>query len=245
MPGGSGSFAMNPLNSPGEVFDLGLMNPNPSSSKTKDGPVYRISFEVERETWDLFMEAETKGMLIAAKACVADTMGENPVQSKPEKGPHGEFARDLVLSGFFNSGKVREYFGGDKAYQDWCRQQRCALTGLTPCEYAHVRRAGDSGTAYKPKYSGIPLTHEAHAYQHQHGEQACIEHYKVDTKGKTAKEWFDHLAQNFLRTWLLHELREAVNHDSLTSLAPVEFFTWCRQNDLGDEVPQKLRDHYG
>lgn len=166
-------------------------------------------------------------------------------QPKEDKGPHGEFARDLVLSGFFNSGKVREHFGGDRAYQDWCRQQRCALTGLTPCEYAHVRRAGDSGTAYKPKYSGIPLTHEAHAYQHQHGEQACIEHYKVDSKGKTPKEWFEHLAGYYLKEWLISVLKHELSLDSLTNLSPSEFYGWTVLNDLNGEIPNKLSSKYG
>lgn len=54
---------MNPLNTD-QTFYLTLANPNPTSSKTKEGPIYRISVEVSREEWDWFMETETKGMVI-------------------------------------------------------------------------------------------------------------------------------------------------------------------------------------
>ena len=54
---------MNPLDT-GGIFSLELMNPNPTSSKTKDGPKYRVSFEVNRTDWDCFMDANTNGMVI-------------------------------------------------------------------------------------------------------------------------------------------------------------------------------------
>jgi len=55
--------ALNPLDDT-KPFSLELMNPNPSSSKTKDGPKYRVSFEMHQEDWQMFMDAETKGMVL-------------------------------------------------------------------------------------------------------------------------------------------------------------------------------------
>ena len=168
-----------------------------------------------------------------------------PIKTKPEKGPYGEFARDLVLSGFFNSGKVREHFGGDEAYQAWCRTQQCALTGLTPTEYAHVRRAGEAGVGYKPKYMGIPLTHEAHAYQHQHGEAACLQHYKMKTGDLNPKEWFEHQVQYFVKTWLVSAMKHELSLDSMTNLSPTEFYGWAVLKQLNGEIPNKLTCDYG
>lgn len=54
----------NPLDMVGQDFTIELMNPNPTSSKTKAGAVYRVSFEVHREAWDLFMDGNTEGMLL-------------------------------------------------------------------------------------------------------------------------------------------------------------------------------------
>lgn len=53
----------NPFES-GKEFPLTLANPNPKSSKTKDGPVYRVSFEIDQDTFLNFMDTETKGMVI-------------------------------------------------------------------------------------------------------------------------------------------------------------------------------------
>ncbi len=54
---------MNPLDT-GDEFTIELMNPNPTSSKTKAGPVYRVSFEMHREDWECFMDANTNGMIL-------------------------------------------------------------------------------------------------------------------------------------------------------------------------------------
>jgi len=54
---------VNPLDT-GEEFSLEVMNPNPSSSKTKDGPKYRVSFEMTQDDWQCFMDANTQGMVL-------------------------------------------------------------------------------------------------------------------------------------------------------------------------------------
>ena len=73
----------NPLDT-GEIFSLELMNPNPTSSKTKAGPMYRISFEVERDAWDLFMAANTNGMVLEFQGRVTET-AKKPIGKIAEK----------------------------------------------------------------------------------------------------------------------------------------------------------------
>lgn len=62
---------INPLDT-GEMFFFELMNPNPTSSKTKDGPKYRVSFELGREDWEMFMDANTSGMILEFRGRVTE-----------------------------------------------------------------------------------------------------------------------------------------------------------------------------
>lgn len=95
-------------------FQLTLANPNPTSSKTKDGPVYRVSFELTQEDWQLFMDAETKGMVIevfhaqvshrngdeaepGASSSVQEEEGKPDVAGKEEKPKGGALARSAGL----------------------------------------------------------------------------------------------------------------------------------------------------
>ena len=82
----------NPLET-GELFALELMNPNPSSSKTKDGPVYRVSFEMEQEAWQMFMDANTKGMILEFQGRV---QAATPTE-EPEKPKGGALAMDAAM----------------------------------------------------------------------------------------------------------------------------------------------------
>lgn len=59
---------MNPLDSE-EMFYLTLANPNPTSGKNKQGSWYRVSFELTPDEHQMFMDAETKGMVIEC-ACI-------------------------------------------------------------------------------------------------------------------------------------------------------------------------------
>lgn len=86
--------------------------------------------------------------------------------------------------------------GTDAQYQEWVRLWPSCLSGaysegVGKCEFAHVRRASNSGTAYKPEYSGIPLTHEEHALQHQKGESVFC-----------PPEWYDQQAAMYLTKWV-------------------------------------------
>ena len=117
----------NPLDTK-EIFDIALMNPNPTSSKTKDGPVYRVSFELEQEQWQWFMDADTKAMVLAAKCLVTDD-GQMPEPEKKDKGQYGKMVQLLHHTGFFRAPKVAEAVGTDEEYQEWVRRQKCVISG--------------------------------------------------------------------------------------------------------------------
>lgn len=72
------------------------------------------------------------------------------------------------------------------------------LNGEGRCEYAHVRRAGMSGTGYKPPYMGVPLTHAEHALQHQKGYGALHE---------GGIDWFEKQAVMYRTNWVKDWLR--------------------------------------
>lgn len=216
---------MNPLHTPNQLFDLELVNPNPTSSKTKDGPVYRLSFEVPRETWDFFMEADTKGMLIAAKACVVDLEGATALEAKPEKGPYGKAAALLYRAGFHCAPQVRADLGGDKAYLAWLRLQPCCgqseqHEGLI--EAAHVRRISEgSGTGIKPKYSAVPLCQACHRRQHQQGESAI-----------GGKDYLSDQAVKHVQAWSWAALSERLGETSMTHVKPAMLVEWARTRGL-------------
>jgi hypothetical protein len=72
----------NPLDTD-KQFYMSLANPNPTSSKTKDGPVYRVSFEMAQGEWQQFMDAVTKGMVIEC-ACQVTHRNNESVKRDPD-----------------------------------------------------------------------------------------------------------------------------------------------------------------
>lgn len=134
--------------------------------------------------------------------------------------PYGEAYKALYLHGWFYSRDVAEALGTDAEYQDWVRTQPSAYSGGCDwdcdkgeprCEYAHVRRARDSGTGYKPKFSGIPLTHAEHHIQHQHGESA-LEGLDMEKK-----------AGEYLAKWIKIKLYQLFGVQSLGEVEPRKF----------------------
>lgn len=111
---------MNPLDRVGEVFQLSLANPNPKAARLKDGPRYRVEFEIDAETFEQFMAArELGGMVIEAHATVtalnnpmtasspaarAEGVGANAAdgQTKPRT-PGNALAAQLHRDGYFRN----------------------------------------------------------------------------------------------------------------------------------------------
>lgn len=250
----------NPLDKPGLVFDLDLMNPNPTSSKTKAGPVYRVSFEVERDTWDWFMDAECAGMMIAAKATVYhgdddEALHVTPNDPKPAS-DQPSIAVELHKIGFFINPAVVRKIGSDAEYHAWTRRQKCIVCGGQDwledigegrCEYAHVRRSGDAGTAFKPEYSGVPMCHEHHAVQHQHGESSAFNSYE-DLSGDattkyTAREWFERRAEKNLSEWAHRTFVAGMGHESLNDVTAEELMDWAVMRDIEHLLPRIVRKY--
>lgn len=107
----------------------------------------------------------------------------------------------------------------DQAFRKWIRTQPSCLSGNFSehvngegrCIAAHVRRAGQSGTAYKAMFSCVPMTDEEHRFQHQHGEAACLTRYgraamlSLADPGISASHfaagWFDEQAAKYRDEW--------------------------------------------
>lgn len=147
---------VNPLLEPGTVFDMELMNPNPTSSKTKDGPAYRISFEVQREAWDWFMEAQTRGMLLAAKLCRADGMSfPEEQQERPGTKEGADLASRLDASKVWHNINLWTVLChtelSREKYRKWVAlQNRCYVCGAeTEDRHPHHWRE-QVGTGRKP-----------------------------------------------------------------------------------------------
>jgi hypothetical protein len=235
---------MNPLES-GEMFDLALFNPNPSSSKTKDGPKYRVSFEVEREVWDLFMAAKTEGMIVACKA-MATVDGQF---KEPEKdNPGGQIAKALKLAGFFVSPKVAGALGTEELFRGWARQQPCAVcgggdydqdTGKRQCQFAHINRVElGHGTAIKSPWMGIPLCREHHQTQHDHGESAIVGGVSLIPPGTDLAT----LAHQYRERWAWQQFKAVYGLDSMREVSLEMIREFAAKWDLSYLLPKEVRD---
>lgn len=101
----------------------------------------------------------------------------------------------------------------DKRFLDWITHQPSCIDGSWSefhddgprCIAAHVRRAGEAGTAFKPKYSAVPMTFDQHNEQSWHGEAACLNRFRPKNGMWTnaeAKQFFDEQRIKYLTRWL-------------------------------------------
>lgn len=231
----------NPLDNPGQIFDLELMNPNPTAGKNKQGSWYRVSFELTQEDHQMFMDADTPGLLIAAKACVvAHAEGElleKKTEKKP-KGPYSEQAKSLWLSSFFRNPKIWQAIGTDQQYLDWLKNQKCSIDDKKYGPHEgdvvpmHVRRvkAGDditgAGTGIKPQYSAIPGCNHHHDMQHNDGESAV-----------GGKEMYDRLRIKYLQRWAWERLTALMGVESMAQVKPIKVFEWAKDHQIERYLP--------
>ena len=105
--------------------------------------------------------------------------------------------------------------GSDDRFLDWIRRQESCLSGGYSeffygegrCVPAHVRRAREAGTAYKPPYSAVPLLDEEHRVQSNQGEKACLERYLGGKwTAEEAKAFFDAKRIEYLQRWIDEDL---------------------------------------
>ena len=123
---------MNPLDREHEQFPVEFMNPNPTSSKTKDGPKYRVAFEVHRELWDLFMDANTNGMVLMGQLIVSE-LGSSQ-EPKPEKPKGGVYSKEAA---FLCQDELANQFARNCGYGDMKDMiyQRCGITSRAELDH--------------------------------------------------------------------------------------------------------------
>jgi len=190
-------------------------------------------------------------------------------KAKKTKGEWGHEVRDLHQSGFFKAPSLWKILGTDNDYQKFTRNRRCIVTGgfdwdgdkgVERTEFAHVRRAGDSGTGHKPEFSGVPLVHEIHRLQHNGGETAAYDKYLVrrgiDSGGvvteTNAREWFEKKALENVEKWAHGRLLDKLNEwdmrshgdavDSLTKIMPTAMRRWADENGLTQYLPKCYKE---
>jgi hypothetical protein len=162
------------------------------------------------------------------------------MDSAPEEKNWGKLASKLYANGFFHSHRVLPILGSDTEFLDWIRLQKSAYSDQYSefidaegrCEAAHVRRAGEAGTAYKPPYSAIPLTHEEHKLQHASGESAL-----------GGKEWFDKMAAGYRISWGKHQLCKIFDVTGTRHIPPWELLSWAIEHGIESDLPKEYRDY--
>lgn len=181
-------------------------------------------------------------------------------EPKPEKPQHGQFWHDLIAGGFFRAPPVLRAIGPESEFEDWIRRQRSVLDGNADWdeeagehrnECCHVRRVAEgSGTAEKPPYFAVPMTHEQHQYQHQHGEAAVVGRFLPgafrDCEEKAAKisaVWFEKQADKNRTDWASQTLARklVVNCQSRSEVPSGYVREWASDNDLYQYLPRKCR----
>lgn len=162
-------------------------------------------------------------------------------------------AQTLYQSSFFRTPAVWKAVGTDAEYQIWTHDQKCVIcgnqdlveeTGEMKCEFAHVRRAGEAGTSYKPEYSGVPMCHDHHQMQHQFGESGVL--IKTGTISgsmtdenaqQVAKEWFERKAVGNAHKWVWETLKDQLGYQSWKEIVPIVLITWAEERDLDKYLP--------
>ena len=153
---------------------------------------------------------------------------------------YGKLATHLYRNGFFYAPPVLAAIGTDVQYRNWLQHQASALSGKYSeyingqgkCEAAHVRRADNSGTGFKPEYSCIPLTHEEHMLQHSQGEKAL-----------QSREWFEKKRNEYLVKWAKHTLlKQLGDYEGFKEVQPEILYDWCQEHQLLNYLPKEYKD---
>lgn len=167
----------------------------------------------------------------------------------PAEPDYGQYAKKLRLSGFLRTPAVWKALGTDADYQEWCRRQKCAVCrgqdwdsekGGGRCEYAHVRRADESGTAHKADYAGVPLCHACHRLQHDAGEAACLAPHISIHPSDTAKAWFNHKRIEHVEQWAHEALRATLGQESMKTAPPELVAQWAAEHDVANYLPSEF-----
>lgn len=184
--------------------------------------------------------------------------GAGPAASPDPSAPaprYGQHARDLRLSSFFRTPDVWRVLGTDEAFREWVTYQPSIVNGGFG-EYdaagdgrnvaCHVRRASNSGTAFKPAYACVPMTDSEHRLlQHQHGEEAARQR-AAESGSRTAaqmegKAWFDHQRMATVTAWGWHCVKAMFGAESMADVAPEDLFEWANAEGVAGYLPKCYR----
>lgn len=182
---------------------------------------------------------------------------ERQEREREGKGQHGAFWHDLIASGVFRARPVLECIGSEDEFEFWIRTHDGGSAidgnhdwddqlGEKVCDPAHVRRTAEgSGTSEKPPYYAIPLTHEQHLFQHQHGEKACLDAFDPETEWShsEAAAWFEKKADHYRSEWASRTLQQqlAPESTSRSKVHPDTVRCWFEDNELSIYLPKKFR----
>jgi len=175
-------------------------------------------------------------------------------EPEPEKPQHGQFWRELIACGFFRSPPVLRCIAPETQFEDWIRSLPSVLDGAADWdgergenrnEVCHVRRVAEgSGTAERPPYFAVPMTHAQHQCQHQHGERAALSAFAPDKLGECqADEWFARKADQLRTEWASKNLAEKLKPgcQSRGEVSPDQVREWVLENELWQYLPERLR----
>ena len=229
--------------------------------KTMADDTLRLQVDIDPrfadKAFELFGKRGIHGAIVRLN--LDPTTGRAPEPDKPQ---HGPFWRDLIAAGFFRSPPVLRAIGPESKFEDWIRTQPSVLdgnadydtvTGEIRNECCHVRRVAEgSGTATKPPYFAVPMTHEQHQHQHQHGEASVIAQYRSQVFSgvmggqehkSAAGDWFAKRADHYRADWASRSLAEKLKPDyrSRGEVSPDQVREWVQENDLWQYLPERLR----
>lgn len=222
-----------------------------------DGSI-RVQVEIDPASRDTFLQHFGEIDMPVALARLNLRTPATPETQREEPAPtghlYGHHAAALIKGGFFSPSntKVLEAIGSDKEYQEWCRHQPSAIdgngdlderAGELRCEPAHVRRAGEAGTGYKPPYATIPLTHAQHALQHSAGEMTCLVEFtgNKELTYNSSQEWFDKQRTKHVLAWAKARLAAGFRVESIGDIAPVDLLAWATKRNLQHFLPSVYR----
>lgn len=179
-----------------------------------------------------------KGEMVEVAARLIDNAGEyiQPELKEDPPGDHGKFWAKLIAYGTFNAPPVLKQIGSDAEFRAWIQRQPSCIShnadwdeeaGEPRCEAAHVRRVeGGAGTAIKPEYACVPLTHEEHAEQHQ--------------KGEHDREWFEKQAAKYRYEWASATLAKKHGFERRRDCPPDVIVGWFERRDLWRFLPPTI-----
>jgi len=169
------------------------------------------------------------------------------------KGRFSEEAEALHKSRVFGLVEFASAVGTDAEYHAWIQRQKSCVShqyseyvdGEGRCIAAHVRRASDAGTAFKPEFHQVPLTDAEHQLQHASGENEVLRRAGIlDARadaGMAGKDWFYEKAFSYRQRWVWETLKAQLGYDHWYDVPPATLAQWAQERGLLSKLPRCYR----